>query len=405
MTKRLYYDAPYEVEFEAHILERRPVESGIGLVLDQTAFYPTSGGQPCDQGWLDDVPVTNVYEEGEQIVHVAERDVPGEAVRGRIQWARRFDHMQQHTGQHILSEAFQQLLGAATVSFHLGAEISTIDLDIAALSPEDVVRVEELVNSIIWEDRPISARFYEERELAGMPLRKLPGKVEVIRIVAIRDFDYSPCGGTHCASTGSVGLLKIRRWERRGQETRVEFLCGGRALRDYAWKHEAVMRLANAFGVQGRELEATVSRLSEEARETRRELQALRDQLLDYEAGALSADACRVGNFKIVRRIFEGRDQENVRHLALRIISAAGHIAVFGISDSEKGRLILACAKDVPGDMASVLRETCRKFGGGGGGQPRLAQGGGLDATRLEEALGFAIERIRAAIPSRSLDA
>lgn len=395
MTVKLYYDDPCRVEFDARILERRSLREGIGLVLDRTCFYPTSGGQPCDRGWLDQEPVLDVFEDGEYIVHAVGRDIPGDEVRGRLDWPRRFDHMQQHTGQHILSEAFAQVLGANTVSFHLGDELSTIDLDVPALAAEDAARVEELANQIVQQNRPVQARFYREAELIGLPLRKAPPQTDRIRLVTIQDFDCTPCGGTHCLATGSVGLIKIRRWERRGQETRVEFLCGGRALRDYAWKHEAISQLAVTFGVKDREVVDAVLRLSEEAGRNRKELEALRNLLLDYEAETLAAKALHVEGIGIVQALFQNRDQEEVRRLALRIVSSPGKVAILGIA-GEKGRLVLARSADVPGDMTRLLREVCHAFGGGGGGQPHLAQGGGLNGARLEEALKMALFKIQA---------
>jgi len=402
MTQRMYYDDSYHTDFKARILDRRPLEIGVGLVLDQTCFYPSSGGQPFDTGWLNGVPVVDVFEDGAEIVHVVERDVPGEVVNGRIDWARRFDHMQQHTGQHLLSEAFQRLFGAVTQSFHLGKTSCTIDLAQGALRPKEIARAEHLANEIVLENRPISARFYDQGELADIPLRKLPTKAEDIRIVAIQDFDYSPCGGTHCCATGQVGPIKVRKWERRGQKTRVEFLCGWRALNDYSWKHEAITALANAFSVKDTDVVETVTRLTEEAKESQKELQSLRGRLLDYEAEALVARAPSFGDVAIVTSIFEDRGQEQVRHLALRIAGAGRRIAILGIGGA-KARLILARSAKAPGNMNLLLREICQTFGGGGGGQPHLAQGGGLDTARLEEALNFASTRIRATIQENRL--
>lgn len=396
MTKRLYYDDPYHTDFEARLIERRALPGGVGLVLDQTCFYPTSGGQPFDQGWLDDTPVLDVFEDGEAIVHVVKKDVPGEIVRGRVDWKRRADHMQQHTGQHILSAAFQQF-GLATVSFHLGDEVCTIDLDREALSAQDVARAEQLANQIVLENRPIAARFYEQEELAALPLRKLPVKTENIRIVAVRDFDYSPCGGTHFRYTGEVGPIKVRKWERASREARVEFICGWRALQDYSWKHSAITELANAFSVKDRELVLTISRLADEARVQRKELEILRKRLLDYEAEELSSKAPTVEGFSVIKQLFVEREAEDVRRLALRIIEDGQRVVLFAIGGA-KGRLLFARSVGIPLDMLLLLKETCRAFGGGGGGQPHLAQGGGLEASRLQAALDFAWDRLRATI-------
>ncbi len=394
MTRHLYDDRPYDTEFQAHVVERRPLQNGVAIVLDETLFYPTSGGQPCDLGTIDDVPVLDVIaaEDG-TITHVLPRDVAGPVVHGKINWSRRLDHMQQHTGQHILSAAFEQI-GAATVSFHLGAESATIDLDRPGFSAEEMAQAEQIANRVVLENRPITARFYADEEVRALPLRKPPTKTDHIRIVVVRDFDYSPCGGTHLRATGEVGPIKIRRWERRGQETRVEFLCGWRALRDYAWKHDALMALANIFSVQDREVVTTVTRLAEQAQARQRELETLQNRMLDYEAEELSAAAITGDSIRLVQRIFADRDIEEVRRLALRLSEKSRHLVLFGVS-GDKGRLVLARSADTPGDMAALLKAVSRAFGGGGGGQPHLAQGGGMDASRLEEALHYALTTYR----------
>ena len=396
MTKRLYYTDPYQREFTARILERRPLKQGLGIVLDQTLFYPSSGGQPCDHGTLNDSPILDVFEEGETIIHVLKKDIAGETTQGRIEWARRFDHMQQHTGQHILSAAFEQL-GMSTVSFHLGEEFCTIDLNRETVPATEIARAEEIANRIVLENRPLTARYYEPDELAALPLRKAPTKTENIRIVAIQEFDYSPCGGTHCRFSGEVGPIKVRKWERRAAETRIEFLCGWRALRDYGWKHQSITDLANLFSVKDKEVAATVSRLAEEARLQHKALEELQNRVLDYEAAEMRANATTAQGIAFVTRAFPERDQEEVRRLALRLIEREKTVALLGIAGA-KSRLILARSPDLAIDMAQLLREIGRVFGGGGGGQPQLAQGGGMDATRLAAALEWATARCQEAI-------
>jgi len=220
---RLYYSDPYRTEFQARVIERTSVQAQPGVVLDCTCFYPTSGGQPHDEGTLNGVPVINVLErEDKAIVHVLAAELDADVVHGAIDWQRRFDHMQQHTGQHILSQAFLKMLNAETVGFHLGKEASTIDIDKAPLAAVQLDTVENLANEIVFADLPVKTYFVAEAELANLPLRKLPVVDMPIRIVEVEGFDYSPCGGTHCRRTGEVGLIKITRAERRGQDTRVE---------------------------------------------------------------------------------------------------------------------------------------------------------------------------------------
>jgi len=251
-TKRLYYDDSYLRHFTAQVVESTKVKGRPAVILDRTAFYPTSGGQPHDRGLINGIPVINVIERKDgTVVHVLEEPLPGEVttVEGEIDWERRFDHMQQHTGQHILSQACLQRLKAETVGFHLGADYATIDLNKAPLSEKKLEAAEALANAVVFANRPVVARFVSKEELAAMPLRKPPAVEGPIRIVTVEGFDWSPCGGTHVRATGEVGVIKIVRYERRGAETRLTFLCGERAWRDYHQKNRLLRRLATRFSV------------------------------------------------------------------------------------------------------------------------------------------------------------
>jgi len=295
----------------------------------------------------------------------------------------------------VLSQAFLQLLNAETVGFHLGKEASTIDVDQAPLAAFQLDRVEDLANEIVFADLPVKTYSVAEAELASLPLRKLPTVEMPIRIVEVEGFDYSPCGGTHCQRTGEVGLIKITRVERRGQETRIEFLCGGRALADYRGKNRTVNELANQFSVGAWELAEAVERLAEEVKSNRRELNAAKDRLLDYEAAELLAEAERHGDIRLVRKVFTDREGEEVRRLALRLVESEGSVALLGLA-GEKAQLVFACSADLPYDMNDLLQKACWVVGGGGGGRPHFAQGGGPDDSKVGEALEIAYERLLA---------
>ena len=394
MTERLYYLDPHRLEFEARVEERTSVGAKPGIILDSTCFYPTSGGQPHDEGNLNGVPVIDVFErEDKAIVHVLAKELKGDLVHGVIDWERRFDHMQQHSGQHILSQAFLELLKAETVGFHLGEEISTIDVDKAPLAVSQLDRVEDLTNEIVFADRPLKTYSVAETELSSLPLRKLPTVEMPIRIVEVEGFDYSPCGGTHCRRTGEIGLLKITKVERRGQDTRIEFLCGGRALADYRGKNRTVNELANQFSVGAWELAEAVERLADEVKSSRRELNAARNRLLDYEAVELLEEAGQHGDIRVVRKVFTDREGEEVRRLALRLMESEGGVALLGLA-GEKAQLVFACSGDLPYDMNDLLKRACQVVGGGGGGRRHFAQGGGPDGSRVGEALEIAFERL-----------
>jgi alanyl-tRNA synthetase len=388
ITERLYFADAYLVHFSARVVARAERSGRMVIALDQSAFYPEGGGQPPDTGALNDVPVLDVQVEDGIVWHTLERPLEGDTVQGAIDWPRRFDHMQQHHGQHLLSAACERLFGLRTVSFHLGATAATIDLAGSALTAEQAAAAEDLVNQVIWEDRPVLARFVTPEELATLPLRKPPAVDGAIRVVSVPDFDHSACGGTHPRATGGVGLLHIRRWDRRADVVRVEFVCGGRALHDLRWKNAALGRLAASLSISAEEAEAAVARLREAEERARKRIEDLSAQLVRYEALSLIAQAEPVGTMFVVRRAFADRPLDEVRALA-RAITASNAVALLGLR-AEKTQLIFARGEGAELDCGALLRTVLAQFGGRGGGQPTLAQGGLPDSSRLEEALDAA---------------
>jgi alanyl-tRNA synthetase len=393
-TERLYYADPYLLSFAARVTGRRQIEGRPALTLDRTAFYPAAGGQPHDLGTLNGIPVVEVREEEGDVLHLLERDLPGEAVQGEVDGQRRFDHMQQHTGQHILSEAALQLLGAATVGFHLSADYSTVDLDRAPLSPADLERVEDQANEIVFQDRPVTARFVGPEELARLPLRKPPAVQENVRIVEVAGFDWSPCGGTHCTRTGQIGLIRIVRAERMGRDTRLTFLCGWRALRDARWRHAVLEEASAALTAGAPELPAAVARLQAAEQEARKELERARRQLLHYEAIELHAQGEPAGPARVVRAAFSGRTLDELKVLAREIAALPGGVALLGLRGDD-ARVCFARAEGLPHDMGALVREAVALLGGRGGGRPNEAQGGGPQVERLDEALELARARLQ----------
>jgi alanyl-tRNA synthetase len=398
MTERLYYTDSYCTHFSACVSEQLTWDGRPAVVLDRTAFYPASGGQPSDRGTLGGVAVLDVVvrEEDGAIVHVLSADSSGFSkaegfqVEGEVDWPRRFDHMQQHTGQHILSAAFEQVLGADTVGFHLGSEVSTVDIQKARIGPAAVAEVEGLANEVIWEDRPVAARLVGPDELSTVFLRRPPTVEGPVRIVEIggpsaefrhaqpgssgRSFDVNPCGGTHVACTGEIGLVKIVRLEYRGDETRVEFLCGGRALRDYQAKNAMVNQLAGMLTVGYWELDRAVERLQGETKQLRQDLRRARKHLLKAEAAELAETAALRGPYRVAWRVLELREPGELRALAQEVAQRFGVIALLASVD-ERTHLCFARAEGIDVDVAALLREACERLGGKGGGQPGLAQG------------------------------
>jgi alanyl-tRNA synthetase len=406
VTERLYHLDPYCTSFRARVIQTQTLGEHLAVVLDRSAFYPASGGQPHDTGTLAGLPVLDVVERESDAapLHLLAggSTCPSGEVEGEVDWARRFDHMQQHTGQHILSQAFAQLCDADTVGFHLSGTYSTIDLNRGALTQDEIARAEMLANQVVFENRPVSCSFVTTEQAAQLPLRKPPAVQGAIRIVQVEDFDWSACGGTHVGDTGAVGIIKVVHVERRGAEARLTFLCGGRALAHYGTLHAMTGDIARRLTVAVEELPQVLDRLQEESRRERKERERLQEMLVDYEAAALAADAQRVGATAVVVRTFAGRTPNDVRRLASRIVSAPGRVALLGLSPDAgqggtrggKAHLIFARSADLPHDMRGLLQQACRLVGGGGGGSPDLAQGGGCEPTRLEEALEFAMRQL-----------
>ena len=399
MTQRMYYTDPYAQAFSARL--RRTVEMGEhrGLVLDRTCFYPTSGGQRADRGELAGFEVLDVVDEESEIVHVVERndravaDI-GSEVSGKIDWTRRFDHMQQHTGQHILSQAFHHSAGASTLSFHMGEELSTIDLDLEAPTAEQIRAAEELANRIVFENRAIRVDFVPAEAQTELGLRKRSERTGTLRLVTIDGFDRSACGGTHCSRTGEVGLIKVRRWDRVRQKARLEFVCGFRALRDYRMKTGVVSELVQQFSVSEEDLPAACARQQEAAQDLRRRYTKLQTSNLEAESARAVGSAARVKDREIVRGIWDALDMKQLNRLASLILAdAPGRIALLASRGEGQGLLLLARNGADEPDMRDLLREAAAEAGGRGGGAPDRAQAGGCRNERLERALERAFER------------
>lgn len=391
-TERLYYHDAYATTFEANIVERIREDDQLAVVLDKTCFYPTSGGQPADRGQLNGRAVTDVYvrEEDDAIVHVLAQEVWDDEVKGAVEWGRRFDHMQQHTGQHILSQAFISVADAHTVGFHLSDSTVTIDLNRANLSPANIEKAELLANRIIWENRPVKVRLVTQEQVQQLPLRKIPElNAQQYRLVEIEKFDLTACGGTHVSRTGAVGLIKIVKVERRGEQLRVEFCAGRRALADYGQKHRLVSQLAADFTTGYWKLPEVIATLRSEAADNERLLRQQTEKLLAYEARDLLANARSVASTRIVTAAFSDRDPAHLPILANHVIAEPGVVALLGLAGA-KSRLLFARSDDAPGQMNSLLKQALHVLGnGGGGGSETFAQGGGPAAPieRVEQAL------------------
>jgi alanyl-tRNA synthetase len=396
-SERLYYTDAYLVEFDAVVRDVVHKDGRWEVTLDRTAFYPTSGGQPFDTGTLGDAQVVDVYEREDGTVgHIVDRELEKNSrVRGLINWTRRFDHMQQHTGQHLLSAAFERETGAKTVSFHLGTSSATIDLD-RELSPEEITRAEDAANKVVWEDREVCVTFATAHEAAKLPLRKDPSRSGDLRIIEIKDYDLSACGGAHVRQTGAIGVIAVAGAERFKSGMRVEFVCGRRALLAYRALKAAVSGGVRLLSVTPEELPGAIEKLQSANRTQQKTQETLQDRLIEHEAAALAARGEKVGAATIVATAVPGWDAIGLKKLASAIVKDTATMAVL-LSGDAPFLIVIARSQDMALDTGEVLGTLIQRFGGKGGGKGAMAQGGSLGGDP-KEILSAARATIAAAI-------
>jgi alanyl-tRNA synthetase len=397
---KLFYQDSYIQSFTAKVVsQQQDVEGNWFVVLEKTAFYPTGGGQPYDTGTLNDIQVVNVEEIEGEIRHYLERQLSNEAeeVFGTIDWNRRFDHMQQHAGQHILSAAFEEQFGFETVSFHLGKEVSTIDLSIENLMEQQAAVAEKLANQIILENRSIETKWLSVEEASTYPLRKKLSVTDDVRLVIIPDFDYNGCGGTHPHSTGQVGSLKILDWERQKKQVRIKFVCGSRVLSQLGQKQKVLMGLSPLLNAPEQDMISAVSKMVESAKERDRALEEAREQLLQYEAVDLLNQGLIMNEQLIISRVFQNRTIQELQKLARSITLLSAEAIVVLIAENED-RLQLVCAKGeaAEGSMKRLVGDLLPLISGKGGGNDMSAQGGGAAIITGEQMQQKAIEKLTA---------
>jgi alanyl-tRNA synthetase len=388
MTQRIYYTEPYRRSFDATVVAVEESAGHTSVILDQTAFYPTSGGQPYDTGTLGGAAVTDVIErEDGSLAHIVSGTLrPGEVVTGEIDWARRFDHMQQHTGQHVLSAAFDQLFGVRTESFHMGqlnpttqaahgaGPSSTIDLA-REVTAAEIAKAEDDANRIVWEDRPVAIRFATAEEAAAMPLRKESGRTGSLRLIDVTGYDLSACGGTHVERTGGIGVIAIGSVEKFKGGSRIEFLCGGRALQRFRVWRDALSAMQKHLSVPPIDMAPAIERMQHDAKAVQRSVRGFQEKLAIHEAQALLA-----GGGKLIAKVIEGWDAQGLKAIALAATAAQPDVLIALFTSASPAQVVVARGANSSADAAALLRQLTAAFGGKGGGKPDLAQGGGLNA-------------------------
>jgi alanyl-tRNA synthetase len=398
MTEHLYYRDSFLYEFDAEVREVLAVDSRSAVILDRTAFYPTSGGQVFDTGWI----VAGGQAEKLRVAEVAERDdgsilhflespaqiQSGSRIHGLIDAERRRDHMQQHTGQHVLSAAFVRSLNMPTVSFHMGVESCSIDLDTNNLTAKQAETAETLANEVVTENRGVAIRFVTSEEAKELGLRKLPpAERDQLRLIDIQDFDLTACGGTHVTATGQIGCILLRKIEKVRQGWRVEFVCGKRAVgmarRDYTTLAES----AGLLSAHLWDVPQQIRKVQEESRGLKKSAEHLSGELADLYAGRMLEETPESGERKVLVRVFPDRDLGFIKLLAQKLTRQRSNVvALLGVS-SESPALVFAQSPGQPFDMGAIMKEALAKLGGRGGGSKDMAQGGPEQAAGIEAAL------------------
>lgn len=391
MTERLYYDNAYLTEFDCCVLACRENGAHFDVLLDRSAFYPTSGGQPFDTGTLGNAQVIDVNVIDGDVWHTVTQPLtPGTTVHGCIDWPRRFDHMQQHAADHMIASALHRLMGGVTIGLHISGDMSTIDVSMPGgatrLSDEDIRRIEDDVNERIQRNVPVRCWFPEAEELAALPLRKPPTVDEHVRIVAIGEDEMVACGGTHPATAGQLGMVKIVSVTPARGKMRVAFLAGARAMADYRRVSEAAHQTAGMLSTGVENLATSVSALQEKLRAAEFELVRLRrEQLLNQVAQFIAEAEALPGGARLIAR-FVDADAMLLRDLASKLIEAPGMIALLGAMNGDQAIYVFGRSTDLNVHMGTLLKESALPYGGKGGGRPDFAQGGGsreiLDAAR-----------------------
>lgn len=378
MTDKIYLQNPYLREISARIVDKKYIDNKFYIKLNRTIFYPNmSGGQPMDKGTINGIEVLDTYEEGEDIIHVVKENIQDKNVQLSIDWDTRFDHMQQHTGQHLLSSVFYNLYNAETVGFHLGREYVYIDITLPELTDEDIKRVEKFSNKIIFSNFDIKTYYINKNNISKIPLRKQPSVTTNIRIVEIDGMDYSPCCGTHHRSTGEIGLIKIRKWEKYKGNTRIEFVCGNRALQDYSWKNTCINNISALLSSKDTDTYNKVKILFDHTEELEKENRNLQEELLKYKAKELLNDCMTLNNIQIIKKKFQNTNIKEVSFMSSYLINNIDDlILILGVENTEKSQFILSRSNNLKINISNIFKEISKKLGVKGGGSIQTVQGG-----------------------------
>ncbi|PEN86552.1 alanyl-tRNA editing protein [Bacillus toyonensis] len=400
LEQKLYYIDAYTKDFTTKIIKQDyDKEDNLYVVLNETAFYPTGGGQPYDTGTLNGTLVTNVEEVNGEIRHFIAEQLETAEVEGKINWERRFDHMQQHAAQHILSAAFWDHFNIPTIGFHLGKETVTIDLETENLPAETIEKAVQIANNIVFENHPIRIQWMNLEEAKTLPLRKEPTLTENIRVVIIENFDYNGCGGTHPRRTGEVGLIQVLNWERNKGGIRLTFIAGWRTLKLMGQQQQIMKDVSKQLNSSETDIPAKVAQLLISQKENEKAIQTMNEKLLFAEANELLQQPAEIHAGFLISKVFINRSMQEVAKLSAIIIEQQEHaITYFVIENDDKLQCILACGKTVTLDMNALLKDALPAIEGKGGGNKKSARCGGKAIMSGDEFLHQLISSLQSAV-------
>lgn len=400
MTRKLYYEDLYQTNFSASVIEAKEKDGKFHVALDQTVFYPEVGGQPCDTGYLDDIPVEQVYEEKGKIFHVMGAMPQNQNVDGRIDWERRFIYMQQHLGQHILSAVLVEYFHTNTIGLRLGDVELSIDID-HVINRENLERAEQIANEMICRNIPVEVLYPTMEEIERFSKRKIPQTNDAIRIVKIGDLDYTPCCGTQNKSTGEVGLIKIFHAETNRTGMRVHFSCGSAALQKCSHAHNLLESIKRELSCRSDEILVRVQKIKAELQDEKSQREQLMDRVLESDAQRFLEQAYRVNNIAVIKQTFEATSQEELRKLHSILTAQKGVVVILGAKTQNGVLLLMGCNKGEKRiDVRKAFHSSISMINGKGGGSACYSQGLGQNAEQLVSAVDHAFEEIICQIPN-----
>ena len=376
MTERVYLNNPYLRQLNARIVEKTYESNRYYIKTDRTIFYPNlAGGQPGDKGTINGIKVLDTYNDGEDIVHVVQDNIQSDKVLLSIDWDNRFDYMQQHSGQHLLSAVFYKLYNGETIGFYIGNEYVYIDVNLPTINDEEIIKVEEFANKIIFSNFPMKSYIVEKSELNKLPNIKNTIANSKIRIVEIDGIDFSPCCGTHLRHTGEIGLIKIRKVENYKGNIRVEFVCGNRALKDYTWKNNHIKNIANLLSSKDKDTQDKVFKLYNQKEELEKENRTLKEELCMYKGNKLLDNAKNVYGINFIYSKFEDFDFNEVNNIASYLMDLNKNIILFGLCNNEYSQFLIGRSSEIDINMKNIFKNISENLDIKGGGNNQVVQG------------------------------